>query len=135
MQLADPRAERRAEHGDVEERLQQRRRDRLPLPPAEVRRQFDDPIADVVETGPVERVEQVLCERPAQAAALERTLRNLLSAMQRVNGQRAFGLCRQCAHFLTEDSGARCGLTREPLATEQTVRICREWAAATAERV
>ncbi len=83
----------------------------------------------------VERVEQVLCERPAQAAALERTLRNLLSAMQRVNGQRAFGLCRQCAHFLTEDSGARCGLTREPLATEQTVRICRAWAAATAERV
>ena len=83
----------------------------------------------------VERVEQVLCERPAQAAALERTLRNLLSAMQRVNGQRAFGLCRQCAHFLTEDSGARCGLTREPLATEQTVRIRRARAAATAERV
>jgi len=81
----------------------------------------------------VDRVEQIVCEQASEAAALEGTLRNLLSAMQRVNGQRAFGLCHQCAHFLTEDSGARCGLTHEPLATEQTVRICREWTAATAE--
>jgi DNA-binding MarR family transcriptional regulator len=83
----------------------------------------------------VERVEQVLCERSIEAAAIEATLRNLLLAMQRVNGQRAFGLCRQCAHFLTEESGARCGLTHEPLSTEQTIRFCREWTAATAERV
>ena len=79
----------------------------------------------------VERVEQALCGRTIEADALESSLRNLLSAMQRVNGQRAFGLCRQCAHFLTEESGARCGLTHEPLTTEQTVRICREWTAAT----
>ena len=77
----------------------------------------------------VERVEQILGEQPGGAAALEHPLRALLTAMQRVNGQRAFGLCHQCAHFLTEDNGARCGLTREPLATEQTVRICREWTA------
>lgn len=83
----------------------------------------------------VERVEQILCERASEAAALESTLRNLLSAMQRVNGQRAFGLCRQCAHFMAEENGARCGLTHEPLATEQTVRICREWTAATADCV
>jgi len=82
-----------------------------------------------------ERVDQVLCGRPVEAAALESTLRNLLSAMQRVNGQRAFGLCRQCAHFLTEEGGARCGLTHDQLAPEQTVRICREWTVATAERV
>jgi DNA-binding MarR family transcriptional regulator len=82
-----------------------------------------------------ERVEQMLCERAIEAAALESTLRSLLSAMQRANGRRAFGLCRECAHFLTEESGARCGLTHEPLATEQTVRICREWTAATAESV
>lgn len=79
----------------------------------------------------VERVEQLLCERTGEADALESTLRKLLSAMQRVNGQRAFGLCHQCAHFLKEEGGARCGLTREPLATEQTIRICREWTAAT----
>ena len=76
-----------------------------------------------------ERVEQALRARPVGATALEGTLRNLLSAMQRINGQRAFGVCRQCAHFLAEDSGARCGLTDEPLTTEQTVRICREWTA------
>lgn len=69
-----------------------------------------------------------------EAATLESTLRNLLSVMQRSNGQRAFGLCRECAHFLTEQSGARLRLTHEPLATEQTVRICREWSAAKAER-
>lgn len=34
----------------------------------------------------VEHVEQALCERPVYAATLESTLRNLLSAMQRVNG-------------------------------------------------
>lgn len=79
----------------------------------------------------VERVEQLLCERTGEADALESTLRKLLSAMQRVNGQRAFGLCHQCAHFLKEEVGARCGLTREPLTTEQTIRICREWTAAT----
>lgn len=83
----------------------------------------------------VERVEQVLSEGAIEAAALESTLRNLLSAMQRVNGQHAFGLCLQCAHFLTEESGARCGLTQEPLATEQTVRICREWTSGIAECV
>lgn len=78
-----------------------------------------------------ERVELALSAREVEAGALESTLRNLLSAMQRVNGRRAFGLCRQCAHFLTEESGTRCGLTHEPLATEQTLRICREWTAAT----
>jgi MarR family transcriptional repressor of emrRAB len=82
-----------------------------------------------------ERVELMLCERAVEAAALESTLRKLLSTMQRANGRRAFGLCRQCAHFLTEESGARCGLTHEPLATEQIVRICREWTVATSECV
>lgn len=82
-----------------------------------------------------ERVEQTLCKKPVEAAVLESTLRNLLSAMQRANGRRAFGLCRECAYFLTEESGARCGLTHEPLATEQTIRICREWTAATSECV
>ena len=83
----------------------------------------------------VEHVEQALGERSIEPTALESTLRNLLSAMQRVNRQRAFGICRQCAHFLTEESGARCGLTLEPLVTEQAVRICREWTAPTSQYV
>jgi DNA-binding MarR family transcriptional regulator len=75
------------------------------------------------------RVEQALDGSPARAVDLEDVLRRLLTTLQHLNGQRSFGLCRQCAHFLTEDAGARCGLTDEPLATAQTVRICREWTA------
>ncbi|MFZ5624579.1 MAG: MarR family winged helix-turn-helix transcriptional regulator [Gemmatimonadota bacterium] len=82
-----------------------------------------------------ERVEQALGGHAIEAAALEGTLRNLLSALQHMNGQRAFGICQQCAHFLTEENGARCGLTGEALATEQTARICREWTALKAECV
>lgn len=80
-----------------------------------------------------ERVEWMLCEGAIESAVLESTLRNLLTVMQRANGQRAFGLCRECAHFLTEERSARCGLTHEPLATEQIDRICREWTAANSE--
>lgn len=82
-----------------------------------------------------ERIEQALSELPVEPADLDDILRRLLSMLQHLNGQRAFGLCRQCAHFLSENDGARCGLTREPLATEQTVRICREWTTPKAECV
>jgi hypothetical protein len=58
---------------------------------------------------------------------LAEALRSLLVVLQRQNGQRAFGVCNRCVHFLTEARGARCGLTGEPLAREQTERICREW--------
>jgi len=61
--------------------------------------------------------------------ALDVTLRKVLATLQHQNNQRAFGLCRQCAHFLSEARGSRCGLTGEPLAKDQTVRICREWSA------
>lgn len=75
-----------------------------------------------------ERIEAALRELPAGSTDLDSLLRRLLSTLQQFNGQRAFGLCRQCAHFLNERDGTRCGLTREALAPEQTVRICREWA-------
>jgi DNA-binding MarR family transcriptional regulator len=73
------------------------------------------------------RLEQVLSAMPSAAPPLAEALRGLLAALQRQNGQRAFGVCQRCAHFLTEKRGARCGLTGEPLAREQTLRICREW--------
>jgi DNA-binding MarR family transcriptional regulator len=75
-----------------------------------------------------ERVEAALGELP-EAAAMEESLRGLLRLLQRMNGQRPFGLCRQCRHFLDEAGGARCGLTGEILAPGQTLRICREWTA------
>ncbi len=74
-----------------------------------------------------ERIEQALSELPVSTTDLDDVLRRILSTLQQLNGQRAFGLCRKCSHFLNESDGARCGLTQEPLATEQTVRICREW--------
>ncbi len=76
-----------------------------------------------------QRLEQDLTSLPPGAAALEDSLRGVLMTLQRLNGQRPFGVCRQCAHFLRESRSARCGLTGEPLATEQTLKICREWTA------
>ena len=78
-----------------------------------------------------QRVERELTSQPPGTVALEDSLRGLLVTLQRLNGRRAFGVCRQCAHFLREPRGARCGLTGEALATEQTLKICREWTAPT----
>lgn len=83
----------------------------------------------VLQASWAERVGQALAAMPGGGIACEITLRNLLRSLQRVNGQRPFGICRQCTHFLSDADGAHCGLTREPLAQEQTARICREWAA------
>ena len=74
------------------------------------------------------RIDEVLESVPVDAAQLEAGLRSLLKGLQQLNGQHAFGVCRQCAHFLTEERGARCGLTGEPLKAQETALICREWA-------
>ncbi len=78
-----------------------------------------------------ERLDAALRRLPGSSASLDESLRALLAALQRLNGQRAFGICRQCAHFHREVAGARCGLTGEPLTEEQTFKLCREWAAPT----
>lgn len=74
------------------------------------------------------RIEQALGGLPTSTTDLDEVLRRILATLQQLNGQHAFGVCRDCSHFLNESDGAHCGLTQEPLATEQTVRICREWA-------
>lgn len=76
-----------------------------------------------------ERLETVLQSLPGPASTLDETLRALLLGLQRLNGQHAFGICRDCAHFLVEPHGARCGLTQEPLTDDQTAKLCREWSA------
>ncbi|GAA4405817.1 MarR family transcriptional regulator [Quisquiliibacterium transsilvanicum] len=80
-----------------------------------------------------QRIEQELTSLAPGAAALEESLHGVLVTLQRLNGRRPFGVCSQCAHFLREPRGARCGLTGEALATEQTLKICREWTAAAGE--
>ncbi|MBM4059799.1 MAG: winged helix-turn-helix transcriptional regulator [Planctomycetes bacterium] len=63
---------------------------------------------------------------PAHAGDLAARLERLLVDLQRARGGRTFGVCRTCHHFRPGAGDARCGLTDEPLATEQTSRICRE---------
>jgi len=76
-----------------------------------------------------QRMDQALHAMALDTDSLESALRGLLLGLQRLNGRRAFGVCRHCTHFLTGTQGARCGLTGEPLAAAQTLRICREWTA------
>lgn len=56
----------------------------------------------------------------------ERILQQLLHEIQRQNDQKMFGVCKTCMHFRTEPKGFRCGLTGEPLRTEETELICHE---------
>lgn len=57
-------------------------------------------------------------------------LAGLLQALQQLNGGRAFGVCKACAHFQPRPGGGgQCALTGEPLAAPQVVKICREWQA------
>lgn len=58
--------------------------------------------------------------------ALEQGLTELLRSLQRARHSRSFGVCRTCRYFEQHDERFRCGLTHEPLAEEQTGKICRE---------
>lgn len=92
----------------------------------------------VLRAGWSRRLQAALRSVTLSEADLAASLRGLLLALQRQNDQRAFGICHQCAHFLRESGATHCGLTGEPLATDETLRICREWtvpAGASAEAV
>ena len=58
---------------------------------------------------------------------IELALRNILIALQRLNRQKAFGICHQCQHYLPEGNDGRCALTGETLTRDQSLKICREW--------
>lgn len=85
--------------------------------------------AEMLEQAWSQRIETVLASMPLEKVGLEAALHGLLTGLQRLNGQRPFGVCRQCAHFLTEGDAARCGLTDQPLGGAQITKICREWMA------
>ncbi|MEW6415937.1 MAG: MarR family winged helix-turn-helix transcriptional regulator [Pseudomonadota bacterium] len=78
----------------------------------------------------VSRIDALLAGQPGLAQPLEAVLRALLGGLQRLNGQQAFGVCRECAYFKKTRQGGRCGLTGEGLDGPQTERLCREWSAA-----
>lgn len=75
-----------------------------------------------------ERVQSAL-DMQDEAPQLADALHGVLVTLQRLNGRHAFGICRQCAHFLADADINHCGLTGEPLTTEQAAKICREWVA------
>ncbi|MFU8877343.1 MAG: MarR family winged helix-turn-helix transcriptional regulator [Wenzhouxiangellaceae bacterium] len=89
--------------------------------------QLTDAGRSILKDGWSSRVEAALAEHGLDSERLSASLLELLTALQRHNNQRPFGVCHGCAHFLTEPVGHRCGLTGEPLMDEQTDRICREW--------
>jgi DNA-binding MarR family transcriptional regulator len=73
------------------------------------------------------RLEEALAATGVDVLNVGDDLRRVLSILQRLNDRQAFGECRQCAHFLREEGGYRCGLTGEALSVAQAVKICREW--------
>jgi DNA-binding MarR family transcriptional regulator len=75
----------------------------------------------------IERIGGALDALP-EASRLEEGLTLLLAVLQRLNGQHAFGICRDCAHFLRLNAEeAHCGLTGEPLSEADSGKLCREW--------
>ena len=62
-----------------------------------------------------------------KSSNIEASLEALLVELQKQNSNQAFGVCHRCAHFQRNENDSQCGLTGESLATEQTVKICREW--------
>ncbi len=62
------------------------------------------------------------------AEEIAEQLENLLTALQRANSFKTFGVCRTCSHFRVNGLGSKhqCGLTLEPLTEKESLKICRE---------
>jgi len=81
----------------------------------------------VLKASWAQRLDLALVGAGCDPGVFANDLHGVLTALQRLNGRQAFGQCRSCAHFLDESTQFRCGLTREVLAAEQAIKICREW--------
>lgn len=56
----------------------------------------------------------------------DETLVTVLTALQKSNKSHSFGLCKTCKFFTLLPDGFLCGLTKEPLTKEDSVKICQE---------
>lgn len=66
-------------------------------------------------------------ERALFGQLIAKSLRGAIAA----RGGRAFGACKDCAHFVAGTAGrSRCGLLNEPLSNEDAEKICIEQVAA-----
>ncbi len=67
-----------------------------------------------------------------QSRALAGILELLLRSAQRVNELKSFGVCQTCRFFTkTGDGQHECGITGEPLSSDDSTRICVEHESAT----
>ncbi len=57
---------------------------------------------------------------------LTSVLRSALQEMQRANKRKAFAACHSCRFNEQNENGYICGLTHEPLSTQDVQLICRE---------
>jgi MarR family transcriptional regulator, negative regulator of the multidrug operon emrRAB len=54
-------------------------------------------------------------------------LLDALNALQKTNpGKHSFGNCHTCRHFLSQKNTTRCGLTDDPLSTNDINKLCQE---------
>lgn len=61
-----------------------------------------------------------------QFDALNRALLSTLSALQKANNLKSFGVCYTCYHFSEVDHHYHCELTQQPLSQHDAVKVCRE---------
>ncbi|MGR9053152.1 MAG: MarR family winged helix-turn-helix transcriptional regulator [Gammaproteobacteria bacterium] len=61
-------------------------------------------------------------------ASINEALLSTLTALQKANQLRSFGICHTCVRFSELDSHYHCALTDQPLNQEQSGKICREHA-------
>ncbi len=59
--------------------------------------------------------------------AIREYLGQTLMALQQANQSQAFGLCKNCKYFTQMKEGYLCGLTQEPLAVNESTKICQEF--------
>jgi len=49
-----------------------------------------------------------------------------LTALQKANSSKSFGLCKTCQYFTNVDNGFHCGLTKGTLSHSDSEKICQE---------
>lgn len=77
-----------------------------------------------------QRISQAAADLDEQArSALDAGLTELLRALQIAHARRVFGVCSGCRFNERLAGSYRCGLTGEPLSSNDVARICREYEA------
>ena len=84
--------------------------------------------AHIDQTSPPPKLKQALeLGQYSDTEALKKSLTQLLTNYQNATGRTGFGVCRQCKHNQSTKEGFVCGLTKENLASDETLLICREY--------